>query len=62
VTCAEFSEVVAAFLDDALDDDAERRFVGHIPTCEGCERYLAQLRQTIAMLADLPVESARPVP
>ena len=54
LTCREFVDMVTAFLDSALDAETERRFVTHIPTCAGCERYLDQVRQTIRVLRDLP--------
>jgi MFS family permease len=57
LTCAEFVELVTAFLDGTLDAITERRLVDHLPNCVGCERYLDQFRQTIRMLGDLPVQS-----
>jgi anti-sigma factor RsiW len=56
LNCDEFVELVTAFLDDALDSDGEQRFVDHLATCDGCERYLGQFRQTIRTLGDLPAE------
>jgi len=57
LNCSEFVELVTAFLDDALDADSERRFVDHLAQCEGCGRYLDQIRQTITTLGDLPADS-----
>lgn len=54
--CREFVELVTAFLDGALDEEAERRFVDHIAQCDGCDRYLDQFRQTISSLGDLPAD------
>ena len=48
--------MVTAFLDSALDQEAVGRFAAHIPTCEGCGRYLDHVRQTIRALGDVPVE------
>jgi anti-sigma factor RsiW len=59
LTCREFVEMVTAFLDSALDQEAVGRFVAHIPACDGCGRYLEHVRQTIRALGDLP---ARPLP
>ena len=56
LTCREFVEMVTAFLDSALDQEAVGRFVAHIPACDGCGRYLDNVRQTIRALGDLPVE------
>jgi anti-sigma factor RsiW len=56
LTCREFVEMVTAFLDSALDQQTAGRFAAHIPTCEGCSRYLDHVRHTIRALGDLPVE------
>jgi anti-sigma factor RsiW len=48
--CREFVELVTAFLDGTLDPGTEGRFAGHLPACEGCRRYLDQIRQTIRAL------------
>ncbi|MGH8823810.1 MAG: anti-sigma factor family protein [Jiangellaceae bacterium] len=50
LTCIEFVELVTAYLDDALDAVTARRFVEHVPTCDGCGRYLDQVRETIRLL------------
>jgi len=60
MNCDEFVELVTAFLDGALDPATEDRFVEHLALCEGCERYLAQFRTTIAELGELPPESLSP--
>lgn len=50
LTCEAFVEMVTDHLDGALDPETERRFVAHLPTCPGCERYLRQLRDTVQLL------------
>jgi anti-sigma factor RsiW len=57
VTCAEFVELVTAYLEGQLDPDTEQRFRGHMALCDGCERYLDQIRRTVATLGALPPES-----
>jgi anti-sigma factor RsiW len=57
LTCAEFVELVTAYLEHGLPADVEARFVEHLAACEGCERYLDQFRETIRRLGSLPVES-----
>jgi hypothetical protein len=59
LTCAEFVELVTAFLDGALDPITERRLVDHLPNCDGCTRCLDQFRQTIRTLGDLPAQSLK---
>lgn len=55
--CDEFVELVTDFLDGALSQADQDRFVEHLTMCDGCETYLAQFRQTIDTLGELPVES-----
>lgn len=57
LNCDEFVELVTGFLDGALDAEAERRFVDHLAGCDGCDRYLDQIRQTTRSLGSLPPES-----
>lgn len=57
LTCAEFVELVTAFLEGTLDPETEARFVEHLALCPGCETYLEQFRQTINALGELPQES-----
>ena len=52
--CREFVEQVTAFLEGALSPEAEQDFIDHLALCDGCERYLDQIRQTTQTLNDLP--------
>jgi anti-sigma factor RsiW len=58
--CNEFVELVTAFLDGQLDDTTQRRLQEHLADCPGCERYLDQIRQTIAALRLLPNQRLSP--
>jgi anti-sigma factor RsiW len=58
MTCAEFVELVTAYLEGALDRDTEQRFVEHMALCDGCDRYLQQIRETVAQLGQLPIEDS----
>jgi anti-sigma factor RsiW len=60
MNCDEVVELVTAYLDGALDPATEQRFVAHLAECEGCDRYLDQIRRTIAELGRLPAESLSP--
>jgi anti-sigma factor RsiW len=60
VNCDEFVELVTAYLDGTLDPATEQRFVEHLAECEGCDRYLDQIRTTIQTLGRLPVQSLTP--
>ena len=57
MNCDEFVELVTAYLDGALDPRTERRFVEHLAECDGCDRYLDQIRATVRTLASLPEHS-----
>ena len=55
--CNAFVELVTAYLEGTLDPDTEQRFVAHLSECDGCDRYLEQLRATVAALGRLPAET-----
>jgi anti-sigma factor RsiW len=57
LTCQEFVELITKFLDGALDEELESRFVRHLSTCRGCEAYLDQVEQTIGALGDVHSET-----
>lgn len=54
--CRQFVEQVTTFLEGELGADAEQRFVDHVALCDGCDRYLDQIRQTVQALHGLPAE------
>ena len=58
MTCAEFVELVTAYLEGALDRDTEQRFIEHVAICDGCDRYLQQMRETVTQLGTLPTEDS----
>ena len=45
--CRDVVEVLSDYLDGALDHDTRRVVETHLSECEGCDRALAQLRETI---------------
>ena len=47
--CNQVVELVTAYLDGSLDADALAAFEAHLVECDGCELYLDQIRQTIAV-------------
>ena len=57
MNCDEFVELVTAYLDGSLDAATERRFVEHLAECDGCDRYLEQIRHAVHTLATLPAQS-----
>jgi len=54
--CAEFVELVTAFLEGELDERTEIRFLEHLVACDGCERFLEQMSRTVQVLGQLPGE------
>lgn len=60
LNCQEFVEQVTTFLEGGLDADAEQRFIDHLALCDGCDRYLDQIRQTVQALDGLPAKSISP--
>lgn len=57
MTCRELVELVTEYLDEELDAATEDRFRDHLAMCDGCERYLDQVKETIGILGDLPKET-----
>lgn len=55
--CREFVELVTSYLEGSMDAQAEQDFVDHLALCDGCERYLDQMRRTSELLAGLPGDS-----
>lgn len=60
LNCQEFVEQVTTFLEGDLDADAEQRFIDHLALCDGCDRYLDQIRQTVQALDGLPAKTISP--
>ena len=56
LSCNELVELVTDFLEGALDLETERRFVDHLAQCDGCDRYLDQVRGTIAAVGAQPAD------
>jgi anti-sigma factor RsiW len=57
MTCQELVELVTAYLDGTLSAQERQEFDEHLALCPGCDRYLEQLRVTIALLGELPEDS-----
>ncbi len=45
--CDEIVELVTDYLEGAMDARTAAAFEAHLTICEGCRRYLDQIRQTI---------------
>lgn len=60
VTCQEVVELVTAYLEDALSVEDRAAFEEHLLVCDGCERYLQQMRRTIDLVGQVREESLSP--
>jgi anti-sigma factor RsiW len=62
ITCQEVVELITDYLEAALPSDEASLFEQHLNLCEGCVRYVAQVRTTVAVAGrltpqDVPVET-----
>jgi anti-sigma factor RsiW len=57
MTCQEVVELVTAYLEGAMTPADRARFEEHLDLCDGCARYLAQMRRTIELVGRVPEES-----
>jgi anti-sigma factor RsiW len=60
ITCQEFVEMVTDYMENVLLPETKAQFEKHADNCPGCDTYLNQMRQTIAILhkiADEPVSA-----
>jgi anti-sigma factor RsiW len=57
VTCQQLVELVTEYLEGVLDAGTAAEIEGHLALCQGCEEYVAQIRQTVRMLSQMPVGS-----
>jgi anti-sigma factor RsiW len=60
LTCREIVELVTAYLDDALPPADRERFEEHLVFCDGCDRYLEQMRLTIQATGRVQVGDVPP--
>jgi anti-sigma factor RsiW len=58
--CAQFVELVTAYLDDALEPADRQRVLDHLDLCDGCSTYLEQIRATVRAVGDLPAPGGLP--
>jgi len=60
LTCQELVELVTDYLEGALGTGDLRRFEEHIARCDGCTRYLEQLRMTIRITGTITTDDLSP--
>lgn len=57
IACQHLVELVTDYLEGTLSWRARRRVERHLAACDGCERYVDQMRQTLALLGTVTAES-----
>jgi anti-sigma factor RsiW len=55
--CQELVEAITDYLEGTLPLEDVERFQAHLSECDGCQRYLDQMRATIAGMGRIPPES-----
>lgn len=58
--CRELVELVTDYLEDALPERERERFEAHLAECEGCRRYVEQMRTTIGLSERAAALQGRP--
>src|SRR5918993_5119000 len=56
VTCQEVVELVTDYLEGALTPEEAALFEQHLNFCDGCDRYVDQLRATVATVGRIEQE------
>ena len=60
LVCQELVEIVSDYLEGVLPEADRERFDAHLETCEGCRRYLEQMRTTIRVVGTLSEDDLDP--
>jgi len=60
VVCREAVELVTDYLEGALSRGDRARFEAHLAQCPHCNRYLEQIRTTIAAMGRIEPEALDP--
>ena len=60
MACQELVEVVTDYLEGALSERERLRFERHLHDCDGCRKYLEQMRRTIQLTGRLTPASLSP--
>jgi anti-sigma factor RsiW len=60
MSCRELVGVITDYLEGTLPEADRVRLEEHVTECPYCEEYIAQMRQTIEALGELPAGSLQP--
>ena len=58
--CVEVVELVTGYLEGVLPEDERERFDAHLATCDGCRRYVEQMRATLRVTGEVSREALDP--
>lgn len=58
--CQELVELVTDYLEGNVGPQDRRRIAEHLEGCEGCARYIEQMRATLDLLGTVPVDTLSP--
>jgi len=53
LSCQELVELITSYLEMTLPLEVTRRFEAHLTGCDGCARYLDQMRRTVTLVSAL---------
>ena len=60
LSCQELVELVTDYLEGSLGWRDRRRVARHLAACDGCDRYVEQMRETLELLGTVPVDTISP--
>jgi anti-sigma factor RsiW len=60
ILCEHVVELVTEYLEGALPDAERARFETHVASCEGCDRYVEQIRITVDLTRKSAALDQRP--
>ena len=60
LSCQELVELVTEYLEGTLEPSERARFDEHLAECPGCDRYVEQMRTTIAFVGASGEMESRP--
>jgi anti-sigma factor RsiW len=60
LTCKELVELVTDYFENVMSAEERARLEAHLAKCDGCDRYVDQMRQTIADLGALREQDISP--
>lgn len=60
LTCQELVELVTDYFENALPEKERERVEAHLASCDGCDTYVEQMRQTIETLGVLQQDDLAP--